>query len=530
MARTTWAFLAAVLLLLPGGARAAEEAPAGTWKLTFAPPGRPPSTLWLVKLERDGEKWTGTITAVGEGVPKESTVEDVRVQGDKLSFTVKIPRQTLSFEGKVTKPDAKKILGSLGFGPQAIPAFLEATTLKSLESYEINKEILNKPDPGIEIFGAAIDLLQQAAAKKAKPEEVRGWAEKAFKAAEPHGARWQRELAFAFAQILMDQEGFASVAVEQARKAERLMDPTDKPSARLRVLNVLVKALKKAKKDDEAKEVEARSAKIDIGVKTESFAGRKSKSERVVLVELFTGAQCPPCVAADLAFDGLAKTYKPAEVVLLQYHLHIPGPDPLTNADTEARQKYYQVQGTPSIYFSGKPEVPGGGSFDEAPELYKKYRAVIDPMLEETTKIKLKVTAKRKGDKIDITGEVADLEKPSERIRLRFALVEEEVQYTGGNTLKTHHHVVRDLPGGAAGFALKEKTAKQTATVDLKALRAKLTKYLDDYAKEEEFPSKDRPLALKDLRVVAFVQNDQTKEVIEAAEVKVSAEEGAAEN
>jgi hypothetical protein len=528
MARMTWAFLAGVLLL-PGGARAAEEAPAGTWKLTFAAPGRPPSSLWLVKLQRDGEKWTGTIAAVGEGVPKESSVEDVRVNGDKLSFTLKIPRQTLSFEGKLTKLDAKKILGSLGFGPQAIPAFLEATTLKSLESYEVNKEIINKPEPGIEIFGAAIGLLQEATAKKAKPEEVRGWVEKASKAAELYGARWQRELAFAFAQILMDQEGFASVAVEQARKAERLMDPGAQPGAQLRVLNVLAKALKKAKKDDEAKEVEARIAKVEI-VKAEAFAGRKSKSERVVLVELFTGAQCPPCVAADLAFDGLAKTYKPTDVVLLQYHLHIPGPDPLTNADTEARQKYYQVQGTPSIYFSGKPEVPGGGSFDEAPELYKKYRAVIDPLLEETTKIKLKVAAKRKGDKIDITAEVADLEKPGEKIRLRLALVEEEVQYTGGNTLKTHHHVVRDLPGGAAGFALKEKSAKQTATVDLKELRAKLTKYLDDYAKEEDFPSKDRPLALKDLRVVAFVQNDQTKEVIEAAEVKVSAEEGAAEN
>ena len=29
-------------------------------------------------------------------------------------------------------------------------------------------------------------------------------------------------------------------------------------------------------------------------------------------------------------FDALAKTYKPSEVVLLQYHIHVPGPDPLT--------------------------------------------------------------------------------------------------------------------------------------------------------------------------------------------------------
>ena len=53
-------------------------------------------------------------------------------------------------------------------------------------------------------------------------------------------------------------------------------------------------------------------------------------------MELFTGAQCPPCVAADVAFDVLEKTYKPADLVLIQYHLHIPGPDPLTNAASEA--------------------------------------------------------------------------------------------------------------------------------------------------------------------------------------------------
>ena len=45
-----------------------------------------------------------------------------------------------------------------------------------------------------------------------------------------------------------------------------------------------------------------------------------AKNDRAVLVELFTGSQCPPCVAADLAFDTLAKTYKPADAILLEYH------------------------------------------------------------------------------------------------------------------------------------------------------------------------------------------------------------------
>ena len=78
--------------------------------------------------------------------------------------------------------------------------------------------------------------------------------------------------------------------------------------------------------------------------KPSEFKGRKGESKRVALVELFTGAYCPPCVAADIAFDAAMETYKPQDVILLQYHTHIPAPDRLTNADTEdARDKYCDV-------------------------------------------------------------------------------------------------------------------------------------------------------------------------------------------
>src|SRR5262249_51347994 len=153
------------------------------------------------------------------------------------------------------------------------------------------------------------------------------------------------------------QEGLAAIAVEQARRAERLLEPRDKVGVQMQTLRLLAAALKKAGKTDEAKEVEARLDKLDVSVKAEKFAGRKGASDRAVLVELFTGPQCPPCVAADLAFDALGKTFKPAEVVLLQYHVHIPGPDALTNPGTIARLRYYgdEVEGTPTILFNGKP-------------------------------------------------------------------------------------------------------------------------------------------------------------------------------
>jgi len=157
------------------------------------------------------------------------------------------------------------------------------------------------------------------------------------------------------------------------------------------------------------------------------------------------------------------------------------------------------------------------------------YRVVINPLLEKPARAQLKASATRQGDKIDIQAEVSDLEKPGDKVRLRFALVEEQVRYVGGNQVRFHHDVVRALPGGADGFPLKEKNAKQTASVNLAELRKNLSSYLDDFAKQRPFPNDRRPLELKKLRVVAFVQDDETKEVLQATQVEVKGAESEAE-
>ena len=115
-------------------------------------------------------------------------------------------------------------------------------------------------------------------------------------------------------------------------------------------------------------------------------------------MELFTGAQCPPCVAADVAFDALLTTYKPAEFIGLQYHLHIPGPDPLTNRDSVARENYYgsEVQGTPSTFFNGHSEAGGGGSMANSEAKYAAYRTIIDKALETKTVAKIALSATRR--------------------------------------------------------------------------------------------------------------------------------------
>ena len=236
-----------------------------------------------------------------------------------------------------------------------------------------------------------------------------------------------------------------------------------------------------------AKETLARHAKLSQKLDEEylqkvppfqptSYNGRQNKkADQVVLMELFTGAQCPPCVAADVAFDALLKTYKPAEFIGLQYHLHIPGPDPLTNRDAIARQEYYgsEVGGTPATFFNGRTEAAGGGPMANSSRKYTEYRGIIDKSLEGTKGATIDLSATRAGDQLKIVASAKVTEKSGEKSKgenekpkrvLRLAVTEEVVRYVGGNKLRFHHHVVRALPGGADGKELKDGAGQDSTS------------------------------------------------------------------
>jgi hypothetical protein len=127
----------------------------------------------------------------------------------------------------------------------------------------------------------------------------------------------------------------------------------------------------------------------------------------------------------------------------------------------------------------------------------------------------------RRGDKIDVTAEVSDVQEPGDKVRLRLVLVEGWVGFTGSNGLPYHHHVVRAMPGGPDGIGVAKKAAKQSAAVDLGELRDQLNQYLDKAAQKRDIGDLPRPMDFRRLYVVAFVQNDETKEVLQAVQVDV---------
>ncbi len=331
------------------------------------------------------------------------------------------------------------------------------------------------------------------------------------------------------------------LGLEYARKAMKALKEDAPAAEKVAVAKLFIGALNKRGKGDEAKKELAALEKLEadldkafaeknIEFKVEKFAGRKGKSSRVVLVEMFTGSQCPPCVSADIAFDAAAKAYTGKEVVMLQYHLHVPGPDPMTNAFSEARGQYYgeDVRGCPTIILDGKAGPALGGRKPDGEDRFGKLKEALDKNLEVDQEGAIKLDVKRDGSKIEVSAAVSDLKEAGDKVKLRIALVEEVVRYQGGNGQRLHHNVVRSFPGGVAGFTLEKKEGStHKATVDVDELRKTLDKQLTGYATAfaarglANFQWPDRPLKLSKFKVIAFVQDDDSKRILQAAQADV---------
>jgi hypothetical protein len=553
----------------------ADKVPfAGNWRVTVVFGGVREEIPFLLKIEgKDGKPTVALLDSVPD-LKDTAKLAQSHADAKAVHFTIDINGNPLAGTAYAPKDgnekESKKLLGVANFRNQKLPLILDLTEAKELEQpfnkmtdgaqefqkaeftikddkekSDALKALLEKSDGKPIAVAASAALMQLRAKTFEKDAEFKVSADKAIKVAADYGPELEQNAAVGAASALLRADKGPELALVYARSGEKGL-AKDAPAAQVvPTLKVLSKALQKSKKDDEAKMLDTRIAKLDeeldhdfektaIPFKPDAFKGRKKASNRVALVELFTGAQCPPCVAADIAFDAAAQTYKSKDVVFLEYHLHIPGPDPLTNADSEARQKLYgnEIRGTPTCLVNGKTtDSLGGGKVKVKDPMsgkefgaeisYGKLHSAIDEALEAESQGDVLLTAKRNGDKIDVEAKIVDLKKTGDKVRLHFVLVEDVVRYPGNNGQRLHHEVVRAFPGGVEGIEMKEGTSKQKATIDLAEVTKTLTSYLEEANKKRAFFDDERPLALKKLKVIAFIQDDDSKEIFQAASADV---------
>jgi hypothetical protein len=532
---------------------------AGAWKLVLVPFGN--DEFLIVDVTLNEGKLAGTVTSAQ---PMLGTLKTAEGTAEAGTITLRFPGrgEPLVFSGAVGKDGIAR--GNARYGGRNYPAQLVKTDEKAvakLQSSNLTQKIaqarvgksakeqfasilaLIQENPGHPMNAAAYAaLLSSAEGFELGPEEVRTQIQKWIDEARPYGAEWTGEVNSRALKALQGKKAYASLATEMALEADKALPADAELDLRSTIVTMLARSARLAGKDEIALESESRARAIDDKLdaeyhekvppfKPEPYAGRAGgKGSRVVLMEIFTGAECPPCVAADVGFDALLKSYKPTEFIGLQHHLHIPGPDPLTNTDTLARQTYYasEVRGTPSTFFNGKSEAGGGGGMANAVDKYKQYRELIEPALDQQKQADIKLTATRAGDEVKIAARAsanAGDAKGDTRPRLRLVLIEESVRYPGSNKLRFHHNVVRAFPGGVDGKPLEGGEGAVETTINLTELRKNQESYLEKYPTSANNRGDWRnplpPIDLDDLAVVALVQDDADHSIWHAVQVPV---------
>ena len=266
----------------------------------------------------------------------------------------------------------------------------------------------------------------------------------------------------------------------------------------------------------------------------DAYKPTEKRSDRIVLAEVFTGAGCGPCAGADVAFDAAMERYPRKDLAVVMYHVHIPRPDPMTIAETTARYKSYGENGVPAYAIDGK-KTTGGESRTMAQWVFDRFQKDLETGLETAAEARLKIDASLNGGTVKVSAAVDNVKSDSKDLKVQIVLVEKEIRHLGENGIRFHPMVVRAF-GGEKGEGYKiEANGKGTfdATFDLEAIGKDIRKQLDEYEAKGhrgepfKFSAKKDQIGRADLAVVAFVQDDKTRHVLQAGYVDLGAPAGA---
>lgn len=253
----------------------------------------------------------------------------------------------------------------------------------------------------------------------------------------------------------------------------------------------------------------------------EKYTGPRTR--RVALLEMFTGAACPPCVSADLALDAVMERYPSDAIAVLAYHAHIPGPDPMVVPGSDVRRLMYAVRGVPTFNVDGALARLGGGARENTPRTYETYTGVIDKAIRSAPAAEIAVKASLNGSKVTVWATASNIADGHKDLRLHLVLAEKHLRYSGENGIRFHPFVVRDVAGEKSGGFPIADPARPTSiehVFDLAAIPEAMTKSLaDEIAKRRkdvpadaaprEYRAEGRAMTAIDptqLVVVAFVQ------------------------
>ena len=116
-------------------------------------------------------------------------------------------------------------------------------------------------------------------------------------------------------------------------------------------------------------------------------------SGHTVLVEMYSGSGCQPCLATDYAFDGILQSFPRDRVVALTFGIHSPLPDPLANPDSLGRAEFTGAYSAPTVRVDGRPDPLVGGYKARAQRSFEEISKSIGEELKIDSGVDLYLTA-----------------------------------------------------------------------------------------------------------------------------------------
>lgn len=269
--------------------------------------------------------------------------------------------------------------------------------------------------------------------------------------------------------------------------------------------------------DDEGFESRLDRLRSALPFRPEPFTPPKRWRGKTVLLELFTNSENPLCLASDLAAAGLGEAYPDRYLVLLEYHVPLPRPDPLMNPAAETRRDQYRVTTTPTAVIDGGIRIFGGGTRAMAESRFKQYKSAIDGSLREEPDLRLKARASWTGGGVEA---VISSNRKRPGAEHYVALVQDRERLKGSSGTIVHRFIVRDLvridPALGKSVAFDPAAAGRTAD-------AFLTEFERTGAPEPGFQFADRRTKVDrdGLRIVYFVQDQGSRRILNAVVAEV---------
>ncbi len=234
-----------------------------------------------------------------------------------------------------------------------------------------------------------------------------------------------------------------------------------------------------------------------------SYPGQKE----VVLPEEFTDTECTYCPGAAEALDSLYETY-PNNVAIIAYHGGFSGNDPFDNSYASARRSYYGISGYPTCIFGGdRKQVGGAAAGSDWSGVYNGYEQKYLAERQEYTPLSLDIVWTENGSTINATATVTyNAVITLKNLYIRWALCESHIAYNWETSMDSLHFVERLMIPDANGTKVWEND--YPADVGTEVNNTVNFDIPDGVVKEN-------------CELIAFVQNDDSKEVLVANKVNL---------